>query len=104
MEHIVQFAISIDDDTITKKVCENAEKAITNNIQKEVESNIFSHGYYAGRRITEFTDEAKKIILAWLDSYKESIIQLTAKMLADKLAKTKAAKTVLEEVLNNDKT
>jgi hypothetical protein len=104
MEHIVQFAISIDDDTIAKRVCENAEKVITNSIQKEVEGNIFRNDYYAGRRRTELTSEAESIILAWLDSNKDEIIQHAGKLLADKLAKTKAAKTVLEEVLNNDKT
>ena len=41
MEHIVQFAISIDDDTITKRVEERAEKVIIDDIRKKVENAFF---------------------------------------------------------------
>lgn len=101
MEHIVQFAISIDDDAITKKVQANAEKIIVQQLQQKVEKAIFETDYY-GKPKNSLNNTAESIILAWLDSHKESIIQLSAKMLADKLAKTKAAKVVLEEVLKND--
>lgn len=42
MEHIVQFAIGIDDEAIKKRITESAEKQITDSIQKDVEKMIFN--------------------------------------------------------------
>ena len=36
MEHIVQFAIGIDDEAIVKRIEENAEKTITKDLRYKV--------------------------------------------------------------------
>lgn len=41
MEHIVQFAIGIDDEAIRNRVTESAEKQITESIKRDVEGTIF---------------------------------------------------------------
>ena len=35
MEHIIQFGIGVDDDAIVKKVSENAERQIINDLEKK---------------------------------------------------------------------
>jgi len=101
MEHIIQFAIGIDDEAITKRVQENAEKTITQEIQKKVEQCIFKTNLY-GATEKHLNYTAETMFLNWLDSHKEEIIQLASKALADKMIKTKAVKAAIENVLEGD--
>ena len=41
MEHIVQFGIGIDDESIRKRIEETAEKQIIETLTKDVKSTIF---------------------------------------------------------------
>ena len=41
MEHIVQFAINIDDERIRNAVVETAERQIINDIRRDVEEIIY---------------------------------------------------------------
>lgn len=95
MEHIVQFAISIDDEAITKRIQENAEKIITQKIQQNVEKCIFLKDYR--ENVLGLNYAAEKIFIIWLDSHKDEIIQSASKALADKMIKTK----VVKEAINN---
>ena len=49
MEHIVQFAIGIDDEAIRKRIAESAEKQIVASIKEDVESILFNYEYYSGK-------------------------------------------------------
>lgn len=100
MEHIVQFGITIDDDVITKQIHKNAEKTITENIQKNVERCIFSTNYYGETKI-KLNYVAEQLIMDWLNSHKDEIIQTASKVLAEKMIKTKAVKTAIEGVLKD---
>ena len=60
MEHVIQFGVSIDDDAIQKRIVENAEKVITEDIKKEVMGMILKvrlsnvtghHGLMTGARM-----------------------------------------------------
>lgn len=101
MEHIVQFAIGIDDEAIAKRIQENAEKIIIQKIQQNVEKCIFTTDYY-GNSKNRLNATAETMFLNWLDSHKEEIIQLASKALADKMVKTKAVKAAIENVLEGD--
>lgn len=101
MEHILQFAISIDDNAIINRVQENAEKTITQEIQKRVEQCIFRTNYY-GDAQSHLSYTAETLFLNWLDSHKEEIIQSASKELANKMIKTKAVKAAIENVLEGD--
>lgn len=102
MEHIVQFAIGIDDDAIAKRIQENAEKIITQQIQQKVEKSIFVADYY-GKPQDRLNYTAETLMMKWLDSHKDEIIRLASKALADKMVKTKAVKSAIEDVLEGGK-
>ena len=99
MEHIVQFAISIDDQTITERIEKNAEKEIIKHIEQQVRNGLFE-SYYSRdadekRGLNEYS---KRLVENFLEKYKEEILEKTAIHLADKLVKTKAGKALLESL------
>lgn len=102
MEHIVQFAIGIDDDEIAKRIQSNAEKTITANLQNQIGQCIFRTGYY-GRTDESLNDVAKDILLNWLDNHKQEIIRLASEALADKLIRTKAVRTAINDAVERYK-
>ena len=101
MEHIVQFAIGIDDNAITIRIQENAEKIITQNIQRKVERCIFETDYQ-GNVQDRLRYTAETLLLKWLDSHKKEIVRLASKALAERMIKTKAVKTAIEIVLEDN--
>jgi hypothetical protein len=96
MEHIVQFAISIDDQTIAKRIEENAEKAITTNLQDMVTKCMFGQSYYGRLDTTTLSTYSKGILDKWLEEHKDEIIKTAGMYLAEKLVRTKAGKALLE--------
>lgn len=102
MEHIVQFAVGIDDNAIVKNIMEHAEKVITDELTQQVRDKLFSSSYYA-RHATEkdpLSSYAEGLINRYLDSHKDEIIEKAAIHLADKLSRTKAVKErIVQEVL-----
>lgn len=102
MEHIVQFAIGIDDDVITKRITENAEKIIIQQIRQQVEKCIFETDYY-GKPKNRINYAAENIFVNWLESNKDLIIKRATEALVFNMMKTKAVKTAINNVLEGDK-
>lgn len=108
MEHIVQFAIGIDDNAIVKAVSENAEKEIIKCLQQQVTNILFRPKNYLKRdadpKIDPLSEFAQEIILEFFKENKDIIIENASKIIADKLARSKAYKAILEnkEMINND--
>lgn len=98
MEHIVQFAIGIDDEAITKHIQQNAEKIITQNLQQRVERCIFETDYL-GKVQDRLNYHADSVICAWLDKHRDTILQFASETLSKKMINTKAVKTAINEVL-----
>ena len=100
MEHIVQFAVGIDDDAIRKIVVANAEKEIIKDLKQDVANKLFE-GYYwnqnADPKKDPLSEFSKGIIEKFLKEHQEEILNKAAIHLADKLARTKKGK----EILNN---
>ena len=99
MEHIVQFAIGIDDDGIRERITEQAEKQIIKNIEQSVRNKLFDAPYY-GRNADEkspLSDYSKRLIETFLEKHKDEILEKAAAHLAGKLVRTKATKSLLEE-------
>ncbi len=98
MEHIVQFAIGMDDNAIKQRVEEAAEKTIINNLQQEVRDKLFEPGNYS-RRPTKPGDPlssfSKSLIEGFLSDNKDELLDKAALYLADRLCKTKAAKEII---------
>jgi molybdenum-dependent DNA-binding transcriptional regulator ModE len=97
MEHIVQFAIGIDDETIKQKIEEKAEKEIIQNIEKSIRNNLFNTSYYGRGNETSLTAYSTRLIENFLEKHKEEILEKTAVYLAEKLVRTKAGKALLEQ-------
>lgn len=102
MEHIVQFAISIDDDHIKKSIEESAEKQIIDNLKNDIKDAIFCKNYY-GNRTPELKDWVQVLIEKEIMKYKEEIIQSAVKELINSMSRTKRAKEVLNEGLDGIK-
>jgi hypothetical protein len=98
MEHIVQFAIGIDDDAIVKRIEENAEKNITKELRDKVGRVMFGVSY-RGDEADAITQWTESVFKEYLNDHKDEIVQLAAKFLADRLVKTKAARDALGDVV-----
>lgn len=97
MEHIVQFAIGIDDDAITKKIEERAEEQIIKSIEKTVRNKLFESHYYRADadENSPLSDYSKRLVEGFLEKNKDEILEKAAAYLAEKLAKSKAGKALL---------
>lgn len=98
MEHIVQFAISVDDEAIRKRIEENAEKTIMGNIQSDVEKQLFYRGW--DNRNGRLSDFAGRILGDVFEKYREEIIERAADKLAKSIKNTKMYKEAMQEVLD----
>ena len=100
MEHIVQFAIGIDDDKIRERVVETAEKQIIKDIEQQVRNQLFEHRYY-GQNADEkspLNEYSKRIIDKFLEKHKDEILEKTVVYLAEKLARSKRGREVINKV------
>ena len=99
MEHIVQFAIGIDDNAIVKRIEESAEKQIIQSIEQSVRNKLFESSYYRGNadERSPLSDYSKRLIEIFLEKHKDEILEKAAAHLAEKLARSKAGKALLEE-------
>lgn len=102
MEHIVQFAIGIDDEAIRNRITDAAEKQITESIQKDVEKTIFNPGWRSGEIDKKspknwVTDMVKNVI----EANKDQIIEAAVAELAKNMVKTKAVKEAIAKVVEN---
>ena len=98
MEHILQFAVNIDDEAIVRRIEENAEKTITRELRAKVGSLMFGVGY-RGEELDNITGWTESVFRKYLDEHKEEIVRLAAKFLAERLAKSKAAREMLNDVV-----
>ena len=92
MEHIVQFAISIDDRAIEDRIKKTAERQIVEAIQKKVEDELFEMSY--GHRVS-CADWVKRKVDAFLEENRNEIIERASVQLAERLLRTKAGKELL---------
>lgn len=108
MDHIFNIAIHMDDERIKEQVATKAEKEIMANLTREVGCVIFEKdsygGYYNSRgnkkgyNENRLSDWAKNRFVEFLDNHKDEIIAGAAKELADRLARSKAGKAILENL------
>lgn len=100
MEHIVQFAIGIDDEAIKNRITDTAEKQITDSIQKDVEKMIFGVGWRSGEVDKNSPKEwVKDLVKEVIEANKDLIIYRAVQELAKNMAKTKAVKEAMTKVI-----
>ena len=113
-EHILNFAVGIEDDKIIDAVMKSAENNIINDIKKSVIDRMFAdrRGYYSSsvcemnKRTASYkvksdavlSDMSKDIIEKVFAENKDQIIELAAEKLSDSYKRTKAWKEKTAEV------
>ena len=103
MEHIVQFAIGIDDEAIRNRVSQSAEKQITESIKKDVEGTIFYKEWHNGNNLDRNNPKewVKDMVKDVIDANKDQIIEAAVAELAKNMAKTKAVKEAIAKVVED---
>lgn len=100
MEHIVQFSFSVDDDAIEKKLEDQAvgkllerfDAAVVKAAHRRMYSSLSSQSFEDTVR-----DLLEKRIDKYIDEHGQAIVDVAGKMLAEKLARSKKGKALLEE-------
>jgi cytoplasmic iron level regulating protein YaaA (DUF328/UPF0246 family) len=94
MEHIVQFAIGIDDDAIRKRVIDSAYNDVVKQLMDEAkrETKLSSNSYWAKESWNNIIDRALR---EYFDENKDLIIDLAATKLVDSYKRTKAFKETM---------
>ena len=104
MEHIVQFAIGIDDNKIRETLEQTAVHDIEESIKKDVLGKILHKTGYAYGEVNFKEDDlnafARKILEDLLVGWKDDIVEKSAQYLTDYLKRTKAVKQLVEETKN----
>ena len=83
MEHIVQFAINIDDKTIQNRIEEYAYTDVLDKLTKEAVDSVFAHTN-AYSRENMWTPMMEDALQSFLEERKDEIIDKAANMLADR--------------------
>lgn len=115
-EHILNIAISLEDDKIISNIEKNAEKMITDDIKTEVLKRLFeSRYYYLSNSVIKkdeyskkivvskdaiFTDLANRIVERCLIDNKDAIIERASDKLCEAMKRTKKFKDAVDEVVS----
>ena len=109
MEHIVQFGIGIDDEAIRKIIMEKAEKSITQDLMKQIRTDIdnqifvIDHGWYGNEnRRVGIQGWVNDLVMKLLEDHKTEIIEMASEKLADKMSRTKAVKEAMAEKVREE--
>lgn len=98
MEHIVQFAISIDDRTIQKRIEENVYYDILDKLMDEAKNNLPQKGYaYDKSRGIDWRYLVEEQLERFVERYKNEIIDAAAEKLCESYKRTKAFKEKMSE-------
>lgn len=101
MEHIVQFAINIDDKTIQNRIEEHAYSDVLNKLIKNAVDSVFSHSSAYSRDIM-WESLMGEALQSFLEERKNEIIDKAANMLADRFQRTKKYREAMGAVIAKD--
>lgn len=101
MEHIVQFAIGIDDEAIRKRIEQTAEKQVVDSIKSEVTDQIFRKGTWTNE--TQLQAWVKDIVVEAVLEHKDDIIKSAAMELCEYMKRTKAVREAVAGAVEENK-
>lgn len=101
MEHIVQFAIGIDDKAIQERIEEHAYTDVLNKLTKNAVDSVFVHTSAYSRELMweKLMDNA---LQSFLEERKDEIIDKAANMLADRFQRTKKYREAMGDAIAKD--
>ena len=101
MEHIVQFAIGIDDDAIISRIEEYATKTIASELKQGVADKMFKrYDYYSGHadpKRDPLSQQSLALISEFLNEHRDVIVQKAADALATKMMASRTVRDKLKE-------
>ena len=100
MEHIVQFAIGIDDEAIRKRIEASAENQIIDSIKSDVTDQIFRKSNWKNE--TQLHSWVKDIVVEAILEHKDDIIKSAAMELCEYMKRTKAVKQAVAETVASE--
>ena len=100
MEHIVQFAIGIDDEAIRKRIEASAENQIIDSIKSDVTDQIFRKSNWKNE--TQLHSWVKDIVVEAILEHKDDIIKSAAMELCDYMKRTKAVRQAVAETVASE--
>lgn len=101
MEHIVQFAIGIDDKAIQNRIEEYAYRDVLDKLTKNAVDSVFSHSSAYTRDIM-WEGLMGEALQSFLEERKDEIIDKAANMLADRFQRTKKYREAMGAVIAKD--
>lgn len=101
MEHIVQFAIGIDDKAIQERIEEYAYSDVLAKLAKNAEDSVFAHTSAYSRDIM-WRSLMEDALQSFLEERKDEIIDKAAHMLADRFQRTKKYREAMGAVIEKD--
>ena len=101
MEHIVQFAIGIDDEAIRKRIEQTAEKQIVDSIKEDISDHIFRETTWAKDSVLQ--NWVKDIVIEAVLEHKDEIIKSAAMELCEYMKRTKAVREAVSGAVEENK-
>ena len=101
MEHIVQFAIGIDDKAIQNRIEEHAYRDVLDKLAKEAMDTVFAHTN-AYSRENMWKTMMVGALQRFLEERKDEIIDKAANMLADRFQRTKKYREAMGTAIEKD--
>ena len=101
MEHIVQFAIGIDDEAIRKRIEASAENQIIDSIKSDVTDQIFRKSNWKNE--TQLHSWVKDIVVEAILEHKDDIIKSAAMELCEYMKRTKAVREAVAGAVEETK-
>jgi hypothetical protein len=101
MEHIVQFAINIDDKAIQNRIEEHAYSDVLDKLTKNAVDSVFRNTS-AYSRENMWKTMMGDALQSFLEERKDEIIDKAANMLADRFQRTKKYREAMGDVIAKD--
>lgn len=100
MEHLITFSFNIDDEHIQQELEKAAVKEVTRRFDEGVlRAARRENGWIRGYKTVEegMMDYMEKSVDEFVKANGDKIVEIAGKMLADKLARTKRGRELLEQ-------
>ncbi len=107
MEHMVNFGIVIDDESIEQMVKENVVKQVSSDILKKLEKDpgdlpvTRSNIWNAHTKKIDWQKLVKQAVEELAEEWKDDIVERTAELLYESLKRSKKYKDKIAEVLDD---
>ena len=97
MEHILQFAVSIDDEGIKRNIEKSATDKISQELSKDIKKTLFDSGWGDG-----FSNYGEQLFRKFLDDHKDEILEKAVALVADSMKRSKKYREALAKIVEDN--